>query len=194
MKKIFIIILYSQLNLFAMHNFYTNFNTQDIEIRTDFDIAQYTDKIKLEKFYLGGRILYFTDKYSSDEPELYSEINFHFNYKSKEYKNLNIALGAKLNHSSIKDKTITSIPLSMSVKYNIKDFLYPFTVEINGAISPSILTFEDGLNFYEYGANISFPIIEDIDFNCGVRNINTNYIDNNVILNKSFYIGTKIKF
>ena len=148
MNKIFLIILYSQLNLFAMHNFYTNFNTQDIEIKTDFDIAQYTDKIKLEKFYLGGRFLYFTDKYSSDEPELYSEVNFHFNYESKEYENLNIELGAKLNHSSIKNKTMISIPLSISAKYNVKDFLYPFSIEINGAISPSILTFEDGVNFY----------------------------------------------
>jgi hypothetical protein len=198
MFKILIFIIFIQNEILAMHNFYTNINTEDIEIKTELDIAQYTNNIELEKFYIGARILYLTDKYSNSKPEAYYEGNFHLNFITNEIPNLKIKLGAKINYTNIKidnkNNKFVSIPLTIGLKYKIDQFNIPFKLRIEGSISPNILTFNNGINFYELDTGIDINIMKYLDTSIGFRSIYTNYINKNIKLNQSCYFGVKIKF
>jgi hypothetical protein len=111
-------------------------------------------------------------------------------------KDLNIGIGFKVDYSSVGAADYLAIPLGMEARYRLPIREISVPVYVGGQIyfAPSVLSFQEADNYFEFKANVDVEIIQRGLITLGYRHIKTDYEASNVIFNNAAFVGFKFVF
>ena len=207
LKKILYLVL-SSVSLLAMHSVELNINDLDLEGAVKLDVGQYTNSVEPDTTFVGISYINANENYSYDEDgnslnELGGYLDLNFLIK-EEIKNsdFSVGLGVKTVFISIDNPNLemfSAIPLGIEVEYALplkKVIPIWFGAEIYYA--PESLSFADSRSYFEYRIEANFEVIKRGTLYFGFRNIDTNYIIDDIkydyTYNQSGYFGFKFSF
>ncbi|WP_294966408.1 YfaZ family outer membrane protein [Sulfurimonas sp.] len=184
-------------SVFAMNNAELNLNDKDLEVGVKFDMGQYNENVEPESVFFGGKIIKGSndnsDYSSGSDIEEFLEANLLVQTKVEETDST-FGMGIKFNYT----KNYASIPLGLELKYRI-DAVEEYPVYVKGSLyyAPTVLSFRDSENFFEYRIQAELEVMKNAIVSLGYRSIDTNYDSKSggdVNYNKSLYLGVNFSF
>lgn len=208
MLKTILYLVVSSISLFAMHTVELNINNLDLEAGVKLDVAQFSNNVEPDTTFIGVSYINANEEYSKDKKgdrltELGGFFNFNFLVKQEiDNSSLSIGLGLKTIFSSIKDPdvgTFSAIPLGIEAEYILPlDSAIPIWFNTKVYYAPESLTFSKARSYLEYRIETNMEIIQRGTLYFGFRNIDTNYIIDEIgydyEFNQSGYFGFKFVF
>jgi len=200
MLKIFTLITFSWISLFAMHSAEININKEDLELVGKLDMGQINHSVEPDTTFVGIRLVN-GDKVNSDrrrsENGSFIDLNFLLR-NDTQIKGLAIGLGIKINYADSFSNDFVAIPLGLEAVYKLP-LANLIPMYIGGSIyyAPSVLSLADAEEFFEYKLNFDLAVIRNGYITIGYRSIDTNYVakkGGDYNYNSTGYIGFKFAF
>jgi hypothetical protein len=186
MKKIILVLLLINLNIFAIDkaSFGLNINTDDLEVDGKASLAFSTNDPVYRNFFVDANFI------NSDET-LFGMGLFVENAPIN-YQNLTFAVGLRAIFSDHKDDSFSAIPIILGAKARMYLGNLPKShLGIKFAYAPRPLTFQDADSYFEYRVEVDMSVIENVDVYIGYRSIDTNYEEYDYNYNDAIYVGFK---
>jgi len=201
LKKLALVSL-SAISAMAMHTFELNINDKDLGLALKLDMGQFSN-VEPGTTFVGAKYLKADAEHSdfNDDMDLepYYEINF-LKTKNIGSSGMALGLGIKANYTEYDDLVFSSVPLGFEGIYIVPDMReIPVTFNASIYYAPEVLSMRDAHEYFEFGMNVRFEVIENGLIVVGYRNMNTSYeiTDNKnkyYNYNNSGYIGFKFAF
>lgn len=185
-KKLLLLFLVGSTLLFSRTTVGLNINTDDFEAEASYDINAFSDYTNGTIFVLSGNFL------STNVDNLFGMgLSAHNSFQGME--GLSIGLGARLVYL----EDFMAIPLAVKASYAVMfaDSMPAASFSATLLYAPTVLSFDDAQNYFEFRAEVSMEVISSVSIYGGYRDIETEYIDEDFdTLNSNFYIGLKMGF
>ena len=186
MKKI--LLLFLLLGSFAISRTTVglNINTEDFEISGAYDINYFSE-------YTNGTMFIADANYLNTETDDLFGMGLTAHNSFIGMEGLSLGLGVRFVYM----ENLMAIPLEAEASYAVT-----FAENIPAAsfsakllYSPTVLTFDDGENYFEFRAEAAMEVINAVSIYAGYRDIETKLIDLDYeTFNSSFYGGLKMSF
>jgi len=185
-KKLLFTFLLGSALLFSRAAVGLNINTDDFEAEASYDINAFSEYTNGTMFVLSGNFL------STEADNLFGiGLSAHNSFLGME--GLSIGLGAKLVYLD----DFMAIPLMAKASYAVMftDSMPAASFSAALLYAPTVLSFDDAQNYFEFRAEVSMEVISSVSIYGGYRDIETEYIYEDFdTLNSSFYLGLKMGF
>jgi hypothetical protein len=200
LKKLGLISL-SAVSAMAMHTFELNINNKDLGVALKLDMGQFSNNVEPGTTFIGAKYLKADVDHSeyTDTLEPFYELNF-LKTKSIADSGVSLGLGVKVNYTEQDEATFMSIPLGFEGIYIVPNMkIIPVTINASIYYAPEVLSMEDAHDYFEFGVNVRFEVIENGLIVVGYRNMNTSYKitsseNKSYNYNNSGYVGFKFAF
>jgi hypothetical protein len=198
MLKIFALITFGWVSLFALHTAEININQDDLELRGNLDIGQINYSVEPNTTFVGVRLVNGDEAHSDREGAKngsYVDINFLLKNQTP-VRGLSFGLGVKVNYADSFSQDFVSIPLGIEAIYRLP-ISSSIPIYIGGSIyyAPSVLSLADASDFLEYRLNLDIAVIKNGYITIGYRSMDTDYETiGDYNYNSSGYIGFKFSF
>jgi hypothetical protein len=209
MLKKLLLVLITNISLYALHYGEVNLNNADLELSAQFDIGQFNDNVEPDTIFVGGKFFYADKKHSDGflpsvvdgnstdsnttsgtDIDPYFELNVLM-MKQIGNRGMYFGMGAKLNFT----KNYFSVPLGVEFKYIIPaKELIPMYIHGSIYYAPGVLSFKDASDFFEYRISYDVEVIDNGFLTLGYRGIDTNYELGDFTYNQSWFIGFRVGF
>jgi hypothetical protein len=186
MKKLILLLLLINLNIFAMDkaSFGLNINTDDLEVEGRTSLAFTTNDPVYRNFYVDANFI-------NADNTLFGFGLFVENSPIN-YQNIAFSIGLRAIFTDNGSDSFTAIPIILGAKARMYLGNLPKSnLGVKFAYAPSPLTFQDADSYFEYRVEVDMSIIENINIYVGYRNIDTNYANRDVNYNDALYVGFK---
>jgi len=186
MKKLILLLLIINLNIFAMDkaSFGLNINTDDLEVEGRTSLAFTTNDPVYRNFYVDANFI-------NADDTLFGFGLFVENSPIN-YQNIAFSIGLRTIFTDNGNDSFTAIPIMLGAKARMYLGNLPKSnLGVKFAYAPSPLTFQDADSYFEYRVEVDMSIIENVNIYVGYRNIDTNYANRDVNYNDSMYVGFK---
>ena len=200
LKKLGLMSL-TAVSAMAMHTFELNINNKDLGVALKLDMGQFSNNVEPGTTFIGAKYLKADIDHSNynDKLEPFYELNF-LKTKSIGDSGMSLGLGVKVNYTQNDETTFTTIPLGFEGIYIVpKMKTIPVTINASIYYAPEVLSMEDAHQYFEFGINARFEVIENGLIVVGYRNMNTSYKvtsnkNKDYNYNNSGYVGFKFAF
>ena len=171
-QKTVLILLIFLSSLSAYHELDINMNNDELESGIKFDLAQFSKRFNVNRYFLGLDYLYI----ENDDRDNDSLISFDFMMKNrlKQIKAITFGLGGKVLSTSSNSNNVTAIPLGLYMNFLMPVKSFPISFSAQFYYSPKPLTFEDGDQYFEQRYELIFEVIKRGKIYIGYRDILVN--------------------
>ena len=200
LKKILSIFVVTVIKLSAFHTVEINMNNEELESNLNLDLAQFTNKLPVNKYFIGLNYLYIeSDNVTSKQTESMASLNLLMKNRLSNFKPITFGLGVKLLSIQVggsESKTISAIPLGIYINFALPIYSLPISLSTHIYYSPKPLTFSDGDTYFEHRYELSFEVIDKGQVFIGYRDISTTLQNSteNISITKIPYIGIRVGF
>jgi len=184
-KTLFLASLLLSSTAYAQNSIAVDINNKDVEILGSINLNTLNS-------YADGTTYILDLSYLHTEDASLSTIGISGQNTLQGVAGLTLAFGAK----AILAEDYFSLPLVAKVNYKLPlNGTIPSTSLIaNFAYAPSVLSFSDAESYRELRVEADMEVIPNIHLFTGYRNLHTEYKDNDLLFNNSFYGGMKLSF
>lgn len=185
-NKIFPTLLLVTVSLFSQNTIGLNINSEDFEMEGSVDINAFSEDT-------GGTILVLDGNYINTEDDAFFGIGMSANNNFQGLDGLSLGIGAKY----VNFDDYSAIPFVFEAAYSIPLIDSIPTATFSGTLlyAPSVLSFDDAENYFEFRAEASMEVISAVSVYVGYRDIEADSIENFTdTYNSSFYAGMKLGF
>lgn len=194
LKKIILGTLISSA-VYAANQVELNVNNKEAEGQVRIDLARMGST--MEGTYVGARILN-TDESNSgtiSKIDPLMEVSFMVMRPVTSITGLSLGLGVKGEHTKFDGKDYTALPLGAEAEMKLP-ITTPFPFYVGGVLyyAPSVLTFQDGDEYFEARIHVDVEPIHNGRIEVGYRNIDTDLSSRNVTYNEALYFGLRYDF
>lgn len=186
MKKIALLLLIINLNIFAMDkaSLGLNINTDDLEVEARTSLAFTTNDPTYRNFYIDANFI--------NADETLFGLGLYVENSPINYQNIAFSIGLRTIFTKNGNDSFTAIPIMLGAKARMYLGSLPQSnLGVKLAYAPTPLTFQDADSYFEYRVEVDMTIIENVNIYVGYRNIDTNYEKRDVNYNDSLYVGFK---
>lgn len=185
-NKILPTLLLATVSLFSQNTIGLNINTEDFEVEGSVDINTFSEET-------GGTILVLDGNYINTTNDSFFGMGVTANNTFQGLDGLSLGLGAKY----VNFEEYSAIPFIFEAAYSIPliDTIPSATFSGTLLYAPSVLSFDDAENYFEFRAEASMEVISAVSVYVGYRDIEADSVKNFTdSYNSSFYAGMKIGF
>jgi len=198
-RKIVFIILILLSSLSAYHTVAVNINSDELEVETNFDLAQFSKKFSINRYFAGADYLYVEkDSGQSTEKEYLFSLNFMMKNRLRKAQAITFGLGGKFLSTKVKDRDAMAVPLGLYMNFAIPFKYIPISLSTQFFYSPKPLTFGDGVKYFEQRYELIFEIIKMGEIFIGYRELtldeDTKLGGRSLGISKLPYIGLRFGF
>lgn len=199
-KKSVLIIFLFIMNLSAYHTVSININNEELESSVNVDLAQFVNRLEVNKFIFGFEYLYVETGVEDTENVLETDYMSSFNFLMKSrlsgFNSITFGLGAKLISTEVGNNSISATPLGIYINFALPIYALPISLSTYVYYAPRPLTFSDGDTYFEHRYELSFEVIEKGNLFIGYRDISVTVPNNNkdLIISKLPYVGMRFGF
>ncbi len=185
-KKISLLLLLSTATMFARNAIGLNINSEDFEVDGSMDLNNFSE-------YTGGTVISLNSNYLNTNKDNLFGFGVTANNNFQGSEGLSIGLGAKY----VNFNRYSALPFVLEAAYAIPIADNIPTPSFSGTLlyAPSVLSFDDAENYFEFRAEASMEVISAVSLYVGYRDIEVDTTLNTTeTYNSSFYGGMKIGF
>jgi hypothetical protein len=180
-------------------------NNEELETKLKFDLAQFSDKFSINRYFLGMEYIYI----ERDEVQHGGEESFEADYlfglnmmmknKLVAINAITFGLGGKFINTKIAQGSVSAIPLGLYVNFALPINSLPISLTTEVYYSPRPLTFSNGDEYFEHRYELSFEVIQMGELFVGYRDVeitpNSDGIDiNKANISETGYVGIRFGF
>lgn len=192
--KLLSLLFLSTVLLFSRSTVGLNINAEDFEVKGSTDINTFSEYTNGTIFILDANFI------NVDNDDLFNTqsntffglgLSAHNSFQGME--GLSLGLGARLVYL----EDFIALPLMVEASYALPIADSSLTASLSTAIlyAPSVLSFSDAENYFEFRAEAALEVISSVSVYAGYRDIEANYFDHSAeTFNSSFYGGMKMSF
>lgn len=194
LKKIILGTLISSA-VYAANQVELNVNNKEVEGQVRIDMAQMGNS--MEGTSIGARILNGdesnSDKISNIDPLM--ELSFMVMRPVASISGLSLGLGVKGEYTKLDGNHYSALPLGVEAEMKLP-ITTPFPFYFGGVLyyAPSVLTFQDGDQYFEARIHVDVEPIHNGRIEVGYRKIDTDLSSRNVTYNDALYFGLRYDF
>ncbi len=194
LKKIILGTLISSA-VYAANQVELNVNNKEVEGQVRIDMAQMGNS--MEGTSIGARILNGdesnSDKISNIDPLM--ELSFMVMRPVASISGLSLGLGVKGEYTKLDGNHYSALPLGVEAEMKLP-ITTPFPFYFGGVLyyAPSVLTFQDGDQYFEARIHVDVELIHNGRIEVGYRKIDTDLGSRNVTYNEALYFGLRYDF
>ena len=195
-KSISILLITSSLS--AYHQFNININNDELESGIELDIAQFSKRMKVNRYFLGLDYLHSEDDETSSDSDHLTSVRFMMRGKFHRARTITFGLGGKVVNGSAEDYDVSAIPLGIYGNFKLPIKSLPISLTTQFFYSPKPLTFGDGNNYTEQKYELGFEPFRMGEIYIGYRDIQFETTpelgEKKVAISQMAYIGFRIGF
>lgn len=194
MKK-FLLLVLVQFPLFAMHYFGLNINDVDLEASLDMDIGQFNETLDPDSTFIGVSVLSSSKEHSAlESPSPLGSAQFFIQQDIDSAEQFRIGVGFKMAYAAEGSQQFFALPIMMQLAYRLPIDAILIRLKLMGAYSPKVLSLLDAKNYAEYRAIAEISPIDRATIELGLRHIDLNYTQRDIIYNETAYVGLRLAF
>jgi len=185
-KKISLLLLLGTTAIFARNAIGLNINSDDFEVEGSLDLNSFSE-------YTGGTVISIDANFLNTEKDNLLGFGLSANNNFQGSEGLSIGLGAKY----VNFNDYSALPFVLEAAYAIPIADSIPTASFSGTLlyAPSVLSFDDAENYFEFRAEAAMEVISAVSLYVGYRDIEVDTVLNRTVTyNSSFYGGMKIGF
>lgn len=187
-KKILPLLLLGSSLLFSRNMIGLNINTEDIEVEAAMDIANFVEYTNGTMFIADANFI------STEDDSLFGiGLSAHNSFQGQIMEGLSLGLGIRFVHL----EDFSAIPLMAEASYAaiLTESLPAASFSLAFLYAPSVLSFDEGENYFEFRAEAGMEVISAVSLYVGYRNIDVEYTGySSETFNSSLYGGLKMSF
>jgi hypothetical protein len=186
LNKIFLMTLAATTLLFSQNTLGLNINTEDFEVEGAMDINAFTE-------YSNGTTYIIDANFINTEDDSLFGMGFSAHNSFQGLEGLSLGLGARVLFL----EDYMALPLMAEASYALPliDAIPTMSLSAKLLYAPSVLSFSDAENYFEFRAEAAMEVINAVSIYAGYRDIEIQYIDSpELTFNDSFYAGLKMSF
>ena len=186
LNKFFLMALTATTLLFSQSTVGLNINTDDFELEGAMDINAFTE-------YSNGTTYMIDANYINAENDSLFGAGFSAHNSFQGMEGLSLGLGAKL----VFLEDYIALPLMAEASYALSliDMIPTTSLSARLLYAPSVLSFSDAENYFEFRAEAAMEVIHAVSIYVGYRDIEIQYIDSEEeTFSDGFYAGLKMSF
>lgn len=194
MKKLLVMLLL-QLPLLAMHYFALNINDVDLEASLDMDMGQFNETVDPDTTFIGFSVLSSSKEHSAlDSPAPLSTARFFIQQNIDSAEQFRVGVGFKMTYAAQDTQQFFALPVLLQFGYRVPVDALLIRLSLLGAYSPKVLSLLDAKNYAEYRLIAEISPIDRATIELGLRHIDLNYNQRDIIYNETAYVGLKLAF
>jgi len=163
-----------------------NINTEDFELEGEMDISALSE-------YANGTIFIADANFLATDLDNLFGIGLSAHNSFQGMEGLSLGLGARFVYL----ENFMAFPLMAEASYAVMltDSLPAASFSATLLYAPTVLSFDDANNYFEFRAEAAMEVINSVSIYLGYRDIETEYIDlASETFNSSLYVGMKMSF